>query len=91
VDYPIQILNWHDQETPPSLAGGLERFPGAVCGGIRREETLVFGSPDQVQFEAHMALQDTGGRRLILGTGCVAPVITPYGNLMAARTAFEGT
>lgn len=90
VDYPIQILNWHDQETPPSLAEGLERFPGAVCGGIRREETLVFGPPDQVQFEAHMALQDTGGQRFILGTGCVAPVITPYGNLMAARTAFEG-
>jgi uroporphyrinogen decarboxylase len=88
-DYPIHILNWHDQETPPNLAEGLERFPGSVCGGIRREETLVLGTPDMVRSEAEKALHLTGGNRFILGTGCVAPITTPYGNLMAARKVVE--
>jgi uroporphyrinogen decarboxylase len=24
-DYPAQVINWHDQETPPSLAEALSR------------------------------------------------------------------
>lgn len=89
VDYPVAILNWHDQETQPSLTQGLERFPGVVCGGLRREETLVLGTPDMVRAEAKAAVAATEGKRFILGTGCVTPVIAPYGNLMAARQAVE--
>ena len=89
VDYPVQIINWHDQETPPSLHEAKQRFPGVVCGGLRREETMVLGNPDQVAAEARRAIEETGGERFILGTGCVIPIITPYGNLMAARRAVE--
>jgi uroporphyrinogen decarboxylase len=42
IDYPIQIINWHDRETSPSLAEAQLRFPGVVCGGLRRLETIVF-------------------------------------------------
>lgn len=89
-DYPAAIINWHDRETWPSLAEGLQRVPGAVCGGVRQWETLVRGTPDDVRGEAADALAQTGGRRFVLGTGCVAPVVTPGGNIRAVRESVEG-
>jgi uroporphyrinogen decarboxylase len=83
--YPAQVLNWHDQETPPTLAEGQRRFAGAVCGGLRQWETLAYGTPEQVRAEVSAALAQTGGRRFILGTGCVTPIIAPRANLRAVR------
>jgi uroporphyrinogen decarboxylase len=88
-DYPVQIINWHDRETEPSLKGALERYPGVVCGGLRRQETMVLGTPDDVIAEAQDAIAQTDGMRFILGTGCVTPIIAPYGNIMAARKVVE--
>ena len=89
LDYPVQIINWHDRETRPSLILGQQRFRGVVCGGLQREKTMVFGTPEDVRVEALSAIQDTGGERLILGTGCVVPIIAPYGNFLAARQSVE--
>lgn len=88
-DYPVQAINWHDQETPPSLREALGRFPGAVLGGINRVETLVRGEPDEVIAEARAAISQTNGMRLIVGTGCVTPIIAPIANIRAARQAVE--
>ncbi|MGD1996140.1 MAG: uroporphyrinogen decarboxylase family protein [Anaerolineae bacterium] len=89
-DYPVQVLNWHDREGGgPSLREGQEEFAGAVCGGLARWETLVRGTPADVREEAADALSQTQGRRFILGTGCVVPVVAPWGNLRAARNAVE--
>ncbi len=87
-DYPVNIINWHDRETAPSLSLAQKRYSGVVCGGVSRQ-TLVFGSPDQVRSEALEAVQATGGQRILISTGCVAPVITPYGNLLAVRQSVE--
>jgi uroporphyrinogen decarboxylase len=86
--YPCQIVNWHDRETGPSLAEGLKNFPGVVCGGIN-QKTIVFGDRSDVQQEAADAIYQTGGRRFMLGTGCVVPVIAPHGNIMASRQMVE--
>lgn len=88
-EYPIQVLNWHDRETAPSLVEGLKKFSGCVCGGIARIETMVLGDPAKVRQEANEAISQTDGKRIILGTGCVMPLTTPYGNIMAARHAVE--
>ncbi len=88
-DYPAAILNWHDRETPPSLGEGLKQWPQAVCGGVRQEATLVQGTADDVRAEALDAIRATGGRRFVLGTGCVAPIVTPYGNLRALRNVVD--
>ena len=76
------IVNWHDRETPPTLAEAQKRFGGVVCGGVS-QHTIVFGDSAQVRAEAQDALAQTRGRRLLLGTGCVAPVIAPHGNIQA--------
>jgi len=85
--YPAQVINWHDRETPPTLAEGQDRFNGAVCGGWRQWDTMVLGTPESVRAEAQDAITQTGGRRLILGTGCVTPTTAPRANLRAAREA----
>jgi len=88
-NYPVQAINWHDRETTPSLAEALTRFDGVVCGGLRRIDTMVLGTPESVRAEARQAIAATGGRRFILGTGCVTPITAPHGNLLAARRSVE--
>lgn len=87
--YPVQIINWHDQHTPPSLAEGQNIFKGVVCGGLKRLETMVLSNSDQVVHEARHAMRMTDKKRFILGTGCVLPVTAPFGNIMAARQSVE--
>ena len=87
--YPAQVWNWHDRETAPNLREGLERVRGAVCGGIARDASMLLGTPEQVQTEVADALQQTGRRRVIIGTGCVTFITSPEANLRAARDAVE--
>jgi uroporphyrinogen decarboxylase len=88
-DYPVQIVNWHDRETWPSLAEAQSRFRGAVCGGLQRWDVVVRGTPDQVLEQASDAIAQTGGQRFVLGTGCVTPVVASMSNIQAARQAVE--
>jgi uroporphyrinogen decarboxylase len=87
--YPVHVINWHDTETPPTLAEGQRQFSGAACGGLTQWATMVRGTPDQVRAEARAALAATQGQRFILGTGCVTPTTAPRANLRAAREAVE--
>lgn len=89
-DYPVQVINWHDVETPPSLSEAQRRTDKALCGGLRQWETMLRGTPDTIQAEARAAIEATGGQRFILGTGCVTPITAPTGNIRAARQAVEG-
>jgi uroporphyrinogen decarboxylase len=54
-----------------------------------RQDTLVYGNPAEVRTEAADAIQQTNGKRFILGTGCVVPIIASHGNLLAARKSVE--
>ncbi len=83
-NYPVTVMNWHDRDTYPSLAEAQQRFNGAVCGGLR-SETIVYGAPEEISDQARDAVRMTGGKKFILGTGCVTPVIAPWGNIQAAR------
>jgi uroporphyrinogen decarboxylase len=85
LDYRVAVINWHDRQTPPDLTTAKSKYPGVLCGGLRQWETMVLGTSDQVRSEALDALKATGGRKFILGTGCVLPVIAPHGNILTAR------
>ncbi len=82
--YPVHIINWHDRETPPSLEQAQSPTGPVVCGGLR-QDTLVYGDQATVRAEAVDAIRQTHGQNFILSTGCVVPVIAPFGNVMAAR------
>lgn len=89
LDYPMAVINWHDRETSPSLSEAQVRFGGVLCGGLRRWETMVLGTPEAVRAEAQDAIQSAGGQRFILGTGCVLPTTAPRANIRAARQSVE--
>ena len=82
------VVNWHDRETSPSLIEAQHYFAGVKCGGLR-QDTLVYRNQTEVQDEAWNALQQTAGKRFILATGCVVPIIAPHGNIVAARNIVE--
>ncbi len=85
-DYPVQVWNWHDRETPPTLKDGLNQIKGAACGGLSRDMVMLRGKPDAVRYEATDAIAQTQGRRYIIGTGCVMMIPTPEANI---KTAIE--
>jgi uroporphyrinogen decarboxylase len=85
-DYPLQVWNWHDRETWPTLKDGLKLIKGAACGGLNRDMSMLCGRPEAVKQEVADAIDQTGGRRLIIGTGCVMMIPTPEVNI---RTAIE--
>lgn len=89
LDYPVAVINWHDRETTPDLGQAQKMFSGALCGGLRRWETMVRGDPATVKAEANQAMRATQGKRFILGTGCVLPIVTPRGNILAARKSLD--
>lgn len=86
---PGDAINWHDRETPPSLAEGLPRIPGMAVGGISEWKTLVSGPSAAIEAEIHDAIRQAGGRRLMIGAGCVTPQNTPPEHVRAARQAVE--
>jgi uroporphyrinogen decarboxylase len=88
IQYKFHVVNWHDQETYPSLEEAQKIFTGVTCGGLR-QDTLVYEDQAQVRKEADGALKQTKSQGFILGTGCVVPVIASHGNIMAARKSVE--
>ena len=87
--YPVDVVNWHDRETEPSLGEGQRMYSkGAVCGGIDRN-AFVHMTPDDVEASVQDARDQTDDRGVIVSTGCVTLTTTPEANLQAARGAVE--
>jgi uroporphyrinogen decarboxylase len=83
-DYPVQVVNWHDREAKPSLEEGCRLSGKTVCGGWRQWDTMALGDAKKVEAEARDAIRRMQGKNLLLGTGCVTPIIAPRTCLKAA-------
>lgn len=88
--WPVDILNWHDRRTSPSLREASGKFEGALAGGLDEWKTLTTGSPEDARTQALDAIGQMNGRRFILAAGCVIPVDTPEPNIRAAIQAATG-
>jgi uroporphyrinogen decarboxylase len=82
--YPVEMLNWHDRRAQPSLREAKTRYGGLLVGGIDELATLLDGPAQRIEAELADAVAQTGGRRLLLGPGCVCPIATPQTHLRAA-------
>lgn len=80
-DYPVAMINWHDRLTEPTLANALKRFKGALVGGVEERGLLVSGSDQAVRAQVRDAIAQTGGKRLVVGPGCVAAIAAPEQNI----------
>ncbi len=87
--YPVQALNWHDRRTSPSLAEALGQVSQALVGGLDERGSMIADSPKAVGAQVREAVTQCGGRRLIVGPGCVVDLRVPEANLAAARQAVE--
>lgn len=86
--YPVQIVNWHDRKTPPTLKQGKALFDGAVAGGID-EWGVLQTTPEAITAQIRDAIQQTDGTGLVVAAGCVIPIDTLPENIKAARDAVE--
>jgi uroporphyrinogen decarboxylase len=81
--YPVQMINWHDRLTSPTLGDALKSFKGAVVGGVEERGLLVSGSVQAVRAQVRDAIAQTGGKRLVVGPGCVAAIAATEQNIRA--------
>lgn len=72
--YPVEMLNWHDRTTEPDLRTGLATFPRMAVGGLDEHGTLLRGDREAIAREVRDTVARAGGRRLMLGPGCVVPI-----------------
>jgi uroporphyrinogen decarboxylase len=88
---PAHAWNWDDRRAGPSLRDGIARVPGAVVGGLDQWGALKGGDLDGAQAQARDALDQTGGRGLILAAGCVLPVGASDAALVSVIRSLGGT
>jgi uroporphyrinogen decarboxylase len=87
-DMPAQAISWsvHNQGNP-SLAEGRKISGRPVMGGLGQRASLLYGRPAEVEAEARKAVEETGGRGLLLAPGCSVPTRATDANLAAMVTA----
>jgi uroporphyrinogen decarboxylase len=87
-DMRAQAISWsvHNQGNP-SLAQGREMSGRPVMGGLGQRASLLYGPPAEVEAEARNAVEETGGRGLLLAPGCSVPTRARDANLAAMVTA----
>jgi uroporphyrinogen decarboxylase len=86
--YPVDMINWHDRTTYPSLSQAKERFKGVLVGGIDRVAIANTGA-SAVSAQATDAVQQTGGRRHVVAPSCVVPTNTTDENIRAVIDAVQ--
>ena len=87
---PGHVWNWDDRLAGPTLAEGAARVTGAVCGGLDQWRTLPEAGSEAAVAQAEDALNQTGGRGLIVAPGCVLMTNTPDANVAAVVKALGG-
>jgi len=91
-DYPVSVLNWDvSSRSNPTLQDALHKTDKALWAGIdQRGIAMLKGPAEEVKHEVKRALDEvtsaldeTGGRRILLGPGCVIPPQVPSSHLDA--------
>jgi uroporphyrinogen decarboxylase len=91
LDYPVDMVNWHDRHSQLDLAGAMGRFGGLLAGGLDHEGTLMKGPIEAIKAQVRDAIAQTGGRRLMIAPGCVGQVPTPDSHYRAVLEAVAET
>ena len=91
LDYPAEMVNWHDRRSELSLAAMTSRFGGLLVGGLNEVATLPNGPVAAIKAEVRDAVAQTGGRRLMIAPGCVIPIATPEAHYRAVIEAVRET
>lgn len=88
VDYPGDIVNTplHLNGTPFTLTDGEKLFGRPVLGGLKKEETIIKGSADDVTKAVEEILANSPQGRVMIGADCTVSA-APIENIHAAVSA----
>lgn len=86
VDYPVAAFSWAAGAGNPTLVEGHRRTGRAVMGGLPAKPAIASMTTDAVAARARAAIDEMGGRRLLLGPECSINPDTPEALLHAAGT-----
>jgi uroporphyrinogen decarboxylase len=73
-EYPVEMINWHDRMTAPTLAGARKHFTRSLVGGIDENGAMMSGTAAAIHAEVRNAIEQVNGRGLVIGPGCVLPI-----------------
>jgi uroporphyrinogen decarboxylase len=89
-DYPVHVVNWADRVGGPRIAEVASWLRPAICCGIDNLGTLISGTPDEIKKEIIDAVEQAGGRPIIVAPGCTFDGhAVPAENLHAIRRAVD--
>lgn len=71
-DYPVQIFNWHVDESLPALAEAVDLSRKSIMGGLNRED-IANKKTNELRHQIYKAIRATGKKQLILTPGCTIP------------------
>ncbi len=88
--YPIHVVNWHDRESSPSIREAATRTTRAMMAGIERGGAVATDDATSAAAQVRDAIEQSGGRRLVVAPGCVVPAdLAQEETLLAVRHAVE--
>lgn len=70
---PINAINWHDQQTAPSLSEARKIFKGGLLGGLNTESWKDISNPEEISSMITSVYKDFKDSGLIIAPGCVIP------------------
>lgn len=85
--YPVEMMNWHDRLTAPSLQEARQMFSGVLAGGLNEGDTVASGDIDRIEDEVQDALARVPGGKLMIAPGCVVHTSTTEESIEAVVRA----
>ena len=70
---PIDAINWHDQQTSPSLSEARKIFKGGLLGGLNAESWKDISNPKEISSLITSVYEKYEGSGLMIAPGCVLP------------------
>jgi uroporphyrinogen decarboxylase len=70
---PVDAINWHDQQTRPTLSEARQIFKGGLLGGLNAESWKDISDPSEVSPMISSVYKKFKGPGLIIAPGCVIP------------------
>ncbi len=89
IEYPIDVLNWHDRWAKPSLRDARMKTDAVLMGGINEADTMHRETAAAVSLQIGDAVSQVEGRALIVAPGGPIHLETPSENLRAAVAAVQ--
>jgi len=89
-DYPVNMVNWYDRATWPSMREARSLTDKCLVGGIDHKGTLYSGTREQIRDEVLDAVVQSGDSNMVVSPGCVIPPDTDWDRLRIVSRTVHG-